>query len=255
MNKLKIKCLEFYSGFRSKSLYPEDLKDKFSQSIKKNRKLKIVIIDNDEFPFSDMLENMGCIVQCYTKYTKNTNQHGEGVKAINIGSPDVIFCDINDVGEEIYKEYKGLGIIENLREKLPFTAIYAYTANPGFVSAKLKNQTAIDGIYAKEWLTDDFLFNFERTKSIFFCPSDRWNFLRKRFQNIGASEKKIEDIRRAYVKNIIFLNLLSKDNSLNNKDILKIIGDSENKFDVAYLSKIGIKSAEIFTTLMPFIGD
>lgn len=70
-------------------------------------------------------------------------QSGQKLKMISLNNPDIIFCDINGVGEELYRDYKGLGVVENLREKYPFSAIYAYTGNPGFVSTRLKTQVQL----------------------------------------------------------------------------------------------------------------
>ncbi len=257
IQKIKVFIIEYYCDYKSRNEYPENLKNGLDDIIRNCRKLKIAILDDHDFPYEGMLENEGCTVKYYKKYTKDINQPGQKLKSISLGEPDIIFCDINGIGEELYKDYKGLGVIENLREKHPFSAIYAYTGTPGFVTTKLKKETTIDGIFAKEWGADDFLMNFRKAKKRFSCPSDRWVFLRSRFIHLEASEKKIDELRISYVKSILLSKKLHQQLKMSPEEIKLLIQDHEKgKIDAIYWAKFGIKStAEIFGIFSPLIME
>lgn len=257
MLQIKIKAIDIYCGIKSKSTYPEDLKNGIDDILRGARKIKVAVIDDHDFPYDDTLTNEGCHVKCHKKITKDIVQAGQKLKTISLGNPDIIFCDINGVGEELYMDYKGLGVIENLREKHPFSAIYAYTGSPGFVSTRLKNSRVIDGIFAKEWLAEDFLFNFNKAKKKFTCPSERWIFLRDRLAYLDASEKKIDELRAAYVKSILKSRVLHQRMGMDSSEIINLIsGENGSGLDVVYWTKFGIKSAaEIYSIFSPLMSE
>lgn len=257
IHKFRLFVFEVFSKFQAISKYPEDLKLDISEVISENRKIKVAVIDDSGFPYEEALESLDCVVKVYKKYTKDITQPGQKYKPISIGHPDIIFCDINGVGEEIYKDYQGLGVIEHLREKYPFTPIYAYTGTPQAVSNKLKDTTVIDGIFAKEWSIDDFLINFKKARSALYCPSDRWSFLRNRFKHLNVSERKIDDFRSAYVNKIIFTKCVKRKMGFSSKEILDLMNDNQDKyFDVALLTRLGIKiGTQVSSLFFPLLID
>lgn len=252
---IKLKAFDYLCGLKAKTTYPENLKKGLDDAIKGGRRLKISVIDDADFPFQNMIENDNCTVKHYTKYTKDVNQNGQRIKAINLGSPDIILCDIHGVGEELYHNYAGLGVIENLRKKHPFAAIIAYTGNPGFVTAKLRNSKAIDGIFAKEWGDDDFLFNFNKVREKFSCPAQRWLFVRDRLLYLDASEKKVDELRLAYVKHVLLTKALHEKMGFNSLEINALLqGSSGVDYDSTYWSKIGINGIQMYGVFSPLIG-
>ena len=257
INGIKIKLIDFYCGFKSKSTYPEDLKNSLDGVLKSSRKIKVVVIDDHDFPYEDTLSNEGCLVKCHKKVTRDIVQSGQKLKMISLNSPDIIFCDINGVGEELYKDYKGLGVVENMREKYPFSAIYAYTGSPGFVSTRLKNSSAIDGIFAKEWLADDFLVNFNKAKKKFTCPNERWIFIRDRLSHLSASEKKIDELRLAYVKSVLKSRMLQQEMGMKSSEVLALISDqNDSSLDYVYWAKFGIGTAsELYSIFSPLMSE
>ena len=253
--KISLSYYDFICGWKAKNTYPENLKNGLDGILENARKIKVAVIDDVEFPFQNMIENDNCILKRYSKYTKDIHQNGQRLKAINLGSPDIILCAIHGVGEELYHDYAGLGVMEHLRKKHPFSAIIAYTGNPGFVTAKIRNSKVIDGIFAKEWGDDDFYFNFNKVKDKFLCPSQRWIFIRERLLYLDASEKKIDELRYAYVKHALLTKMLNEKIGFNSTEIFKLI--SENKdvdFDSKYWAKIGIRGLDMYGIFSPLIG-
>lgn len=257
ITNLKIAVINLICNHQSKTKYPEDLKNEINDLIQNPRKLKVVVIDDNGFPFEDALESLDCHVKIYKKYTKDISQPNQKFKPISIGQPDIIFCDINGIGEEIYKDYQGLGVIEHLREKYPFTAIYAYTGTPELIANKLKDQSTIDGIFAKEWSIDDFLVNFKKVRTIFFDPANRWNFLRDRFKHLKTTDRKLDELRISYVKKILFSKYYKKSLHMDQSQIKEIITEnSNNHIDIVYLSKLGISTgSQIFSLFFPLLSE
>jgi len=253
--KLKLKYYHFLCYLKAKNTYPENLKNELDDAIRIGRKIKVSVIDDVDFPFQNMIENENCTVKHYKKYTKDINQSGQRIKSINIGSPDIILCDIHGVGEELYHDYAGLGVMENLRNKYPFSAIIAYTGNPGFVTAKIKNLKTIDGIFAKEWGDADFLVNFNKIRNKFICPAQRWLFVRDRLLYLEASEKKVDELRLAYVKHVLLTKALHEKMGFNSSEIISLLQGAEGvDFDSKYWAKIGIRGVEMYGVFSPLIG-
>lgn len=257
ITNIKISVINFICNHQSKTKYPEDLKNEITDLNLNPRKLKVVVIDDSGFPYEDALESLDCQVKIYKKYTKDIIQPNQKFKPISIGQPDIIFCDINGIGEEIYKDYKGLGVIEHLREKYPFTAIYAYTGTPELITNKLKDQSIIDGTFAKEWSIEDFLINFKRVRKIFFDPAERWSFLRARFKHLKTTDRKLDELRISYVRKILFAKYSNKSLNLASNEIKDIINEnSNNHIDIIYLSKLGISTAsQVFSLFFPLLSE
>jgi hypothetical protein len=95
---------------------------KDSDSNGKNKEdIQILFIDDEKFKTVDNLKSAGWI---NTKTIKDvTNLDSSDVK-----NSDVIFVDINGVGEKLFPIDKGLGLAEALKKKYPKKYIVIYSA-------------------------------------------------------------------------------------------------------------------------------
>lgn len=208
-DSVKTLIYKLIAYYRSKDKYPEDLKESILQRTQENRKLKIAILDDDEFPWVDALESRGFDVKVYKDYSKPRAQAGQKLKTISLSGFDIVLCDINGVGVEIYKDIQGVGVIEDIRRKNHFLMILAYTGSPGLIHKSVKNPSCIDRVFSKEWGLDDFLYNLEKMCEVFLNPAARWRFVRERLSYLGASERDLDRCRRQYSYNILLASLLS----------------------------------------------
>lgn len=96
--------------------------EKTTDSTHKNKEdIQILFIDDEKFKTVDNLKSAGWV---NTKTIKDvTNLDSTDVK-----NSDVIFVDINGVGEKLFPIDKGLGLAEALKKKYPKKYIVIYSA-------------------------------------------------------------------------------------------------------------------------------
>lgn len=249
------KYCKFISFYKSKNTFPDDLSLDLNKLISQPRSIKVAIIDNKPFPFTEAIESINCKVSYFNDYTKPIVQIKQKTKTYNFHDQDIIICDIHDVGGAIYPGLEGIGVIENLRKNYPFHIIIAYTGNPGVIANKLKKPTIIDGTFPKEWELDDFLFNFEELLKILSHPKNRWEFIRRRLKHLEVDEKRISEIQRAFVENILLGEMLNQNFSFAAADIKKLAQSSTRSFDPIKFIKFGINASELASLISPFVLD
>lgn len=249
---IKIKFYKFVASYKSKETYPESIELNLNDLLTKTRPIKITIIDDEPFPWIDAIENRGCLVQYYTDYTKSIIQSNQKNKAIKVGHSDIIICDINKVGSIIYPNLDGVGVIEDLRRKHPFHVIIAYTGNPKAIHAKLKKQTALDGIMVKDWGIEDFLLNLDDFLAIYKHPSQRWEFIKNRLKHLGVKDKEINQVRMKYVENMLLSKSLKEKFDFDAKATQEML-TKETSISMPEFTKLGIGAANIAQILSPFV--
>lgn len=252
VNFVKIKLYKIIASYKSKETYPESIDLNLDDLLAKPRKIKVAIIDDAQFPWTEAIENRGCLVYYYQDYTKPIVQSNQKIKTISVNSSDIIICDINGVGSAIYPGLDGVGVIDELRKKHPFHVIIAYTGNPGAIHSKLKSKTALDGIMVRDWGIDDFLFNFDEVLKIYKSPAKRWKFIQDRLKHLDLRDKEIDGIRRKYVENILLSKLLNEKLNFSPEATQEIL-TKEEKIDLGVLAKIGLNAIEACNLLSPFI--
>ncbi len=93
--------------------------------------VKIVVIDNDPFPYMDMLRTHNfCIEQLTNLET-----------LASISSYDIVLCDVQGVGLNFSETFQGAYLVKEIRKKYPFKFIISYTAydNDARYTALLKS--------------------------------------------------------------------------------------------------------------------
>lgn len=83
--------------------------------------LQILFIDNEKFKTVDNLKSAGWV---NTKSIKDVTN----LDCIDVKNANVIFVDINGVGENLFPNDKGLGLAEALKKKYPKKYIVIYSA-------------------------------------------------------------------------------------------------------------------------------
>lgn len=240
--------------WKSKSIYPETIELDLLSLIAERPRIRVAIIDNQPFPFSDALEAEGCQVQVFDDYSSKISQRNEKHKIIQLTNFDVIVCDIHDIGAQIFPGSEGISVLEDLRKKHPLKVIVAYTADPGAILTRLKKQSTIDRTFAKEWGVDDFLFNFREVLDIFTSPKDRWAFIQHRLTHLGLSQHKISSVQKVFVENALLCQMLSSRTTYNESHLQQVIADSTAKIDARATLLVGLKAIEVAQLFLPFIG-
>jgi hypothetical protein len=241
------------AGYRANALYPESLTLDLRDLLAKPRQLRVAIIDNQPFPWQEALENRGCKVTYVSDYTKPVSQAGQKYKTYSFDSQDIILCDIHDVGTALYPGLDGLGVMEDLRRRYPLHLIAAYTGNPGAIYTRLKQQTTLDFVFARDWRIEDFLFNFDELSRIFFSPKHRWVFIQCRLKHLGVADEKVHHIRCKFVQNILLSQMLKKRFHFSNGEAIKLLTSETSAFDMVALAKFGVGAAEFASLISPFI--
>jgi hypothetical protein len=254
-NKLIYSYCKLVSKVKSKNTFPDDLALDLNKLISQPRLIKVAIIDNKPFPFTEAIESVNCKVSFYNDYTKPIVQAKQKIKTHNFKDQDIIICDIHDVGGAMYPGHEGIGVIENLRKKHPFHIIIAYTGNPGIIAEKLKKPTTIDGTFPKEWEVDDFLFNFEELLKALNNPKNRWEFIRRRLKHLEVDDKRILEIQQAFVENVLMSQMLNQKFLFKASDIKNLSDSSNPSFDPIKFIKFGINASELAALVSPFILD
>lgn len=83
--------------------------------------IQVLFIDDERFKTVDNLKNAGWI---NTKTIKDVTN----LDCIDVKNANVIFVDINGVGEKLFPTDKGLGLAEALKKKYPSKYIVIYSA-------------------------------------------------------------------------------------------------------------------------------
>lgn len=252
LHNLKPKWYSFAAKLRSRNTYPDSLELDFQSILGNHRPVKVAIIDDTQFPWIDALEGRGCKVTYFSDYTKPATQPNQKLKPISLVGHDIIICDIHGVGKALYPGSEGLSVIEQLRLKHPLHVIAAYTGDPGSIYSKLKRQDTLDKVFSRDWQVDDFLLNFQGLLDIFSNPKERWEFIRKRLSHLGVSETKIAVVRRAFVENVIFCQLMKSNASYSAAETRRLMMTSDRNVDLVSLAQFGIKVTEVGSLVSPF---
>lgn len=241
--------------WKSNSVHPETIELDLLSLIAERPKIRVAIIDDQPFPFTNALEAEGCYVQVFDDYSTKVSQRNEKHKLIQLANFDVIVCDIHAIGAQIFPGSEGISVLEDLRKKHPLKVIVAYTGDPGAILTKLKKQDTVDRIFAKEWSVDDFLFNFREVLDIFARPKNRWDFIQHRLKHLGLAQHKISTVQKAFVENVLLCQMLSARPAYNESHLKQVIVDSTTRIDTKATLLVGLKAFEVAQVFLPFIGD
>lgn len=237
---------------KSKTTHPESIELDLFSLISNKPKIKVAIIDDQPFPYTNALEAEGCTVKVFDDYSLKIKQRNQKIKIIDFSSFDVIVCDVHEVGKLIFPGSEGISVIEDLRKKYPLKVIAAYTGDPGAILTKLKKQDTLDKTFAKEWGVDDFLFNFRQITEIFNKPKERWEFIQRRLTHLGLPQHKTIGLQHAFVEHILFCQMLSTRPNYDEIQFKKLATTMSNNIDFVAVTRVGLKVAEVAQLFIPF---
>jgi len=257
-NNIKIHYYKLMSSLRSRAIYPDDIDVDVQAFFAKPSKLKVAVIDDSDFPWTQTLESKGHSVNIFSDYHKtSTKTARKKLQAYNLSGFDIIFCDIEGVGATAYPGSEGVGVIQDIRELNPLHVIVAFTGSPArLLDPKTgKNLTAVDAVFQRDWGVDDFLLNFNSIMKIFIEPKQRWKFIRARLVHLDFNESKIRLAQQAFTQNVLFLKYLGERTNISKSEIQKIILASERNVDirgVVDVAGISVKAINIASSLFIF---
>lgn len=239
-------------------MYPDDLDIDIHHFFDKPTKLKIAVIDDNDFPWQQTLESKGHSVNVFKDYHKsNTKASLKRLTPYDFAKFDIVFCDIEGVGGKAYPGIEGVGVIEDIRNINPLQIIVAFTGSPArLLDPKTgKNFTAIDAVFQRDWELDDFLLNFNSLAKIFVAPKQRWRFLRSRLVHLDLSESKITLVQRAFTQNVLLLKYLGESTKIPKSKIQQIVVGAEKQVDIKGVvdnAAIAVKTINIASSLFIF---
>lgn len=255
LETLRFRILKLIASVQARSTYPEQIELDLLSLLATKPKIRVAIIDDNNFPFSRALEEEGCYVQIFEDYSTKVTQRNQKSKVIDFSNFDIIVCDIHNIGAQIYPGSEGISVIEDLRKKHPLKLIAAYTGDPGAIYTKLKKLSSLDKVFSKDWVVDDFLLNFRELLDVFVHPKSRWEFIQRRLSHLGLRQQKIDSIKRVFVENVLLCQMLSKHAHFNEKHLRQVIVESNSKIDPRSVINIGLKVAEVGQLIIPFLGE
>lgn len=154
------------------------------------KKCEILIIDDNDFPFLDVLRKQEYIIT--QKYDLTDTKEAAEYQ--------IILCDIRGVGKCYNSNYEGAYLIKQLKQKYPNKTIIAYTANdydPEFEPyLEYADETVPKGTYdIEEWdaLLDRLLNNI-------VDPVKLWEQTRDSLLKAGISTIEVAKYESKYVR-------------------------------------------------------
>ena len=101
------------------------------RQVKDRSSIRIIVIDDEPFPYSDNLRKHGFIIE----------QLHDLETLDSISSYEIVLCDVQGVGAKFHNELQGAYLVKEIRKKFPFKFIISYTAydNDARYTALLKN--------------------------------------------------------------------------------------------------------------------
>ena len=133
-------------------------------------KVKVVLIDDENFAYAEILHNHGYLV---TK--KNDIDDIQSLEAY-----DIIFCDINGIGLKLNSKLQGAYVISEIRKKYPFKYIIAYSGRTQDLSLNHYFKMA-DQIIKKDADSSEWVEVLDNATQKVLSPHSQWLKMRKTF--------------------------------------------------------------------------
>lgn len=154
------------------------------------KKFEILIIDDEDFPYLDILR----------KHEYNITQKYDLTELKDAEAYKIILCDIRGVGKFLGTEFEGAYLIKQLKVKYPDKTIIAYTANDYDATFEeflnYADETVPKGTYAPE----DWTSLLDRLLKDIVDPVKLWDQTRKSLLDAGISTIDVAKYESKYVK-------------------------------------------------------
>lgn len=178
--------------YRSISNMNGDIKLKRIPFSELKKRIEILIIDDEEFPYLDTLK----------KHEYNITQKADISDLRDVEAYRIILCDIRGVGKFLTSEFGGAYLIKQLKEKYPEKTIVAYTASNYDAKFQQYLSYADDTISKGDFALEDWTALLDRLLNELSDPIKMWEKARKSLVEAGISTLDIAKYESDYVKAI-----------------------------------------------------
>lgn len=179
--------------FFSKKYTVHDLKPKENSELGKLRdKVKVLIIDDEEFKYMDIFRSHG-----YNPV------HVDDLENINFTEQfGVILCDIKGVGKKFASKFEGAHLIQEIRNYYPLKIIIGYTAHQ-FDADYNKFFSLCDDMVKKDIDSDDWIEKIDLAVLKCCDPEYQWRRIHKILAEKGLAASQIAEIENDYVRRVM----------------------------------------------------
>ena len=178
--------------YRSISDLNGDVKLKRIPFSELKKRIEILIIDDEEFPYLDTLK----------KHEYNITQKTDISDLRDVEAYKIILCDIRGVGKFLASEFGGAYLIKQLKEKYPEKTIIAYTASNYDAKFQQFLNYANDTVSKGDFALEDWTSLLDRLLNELSDPQIMWEKARKALTEARVSTLDIAKYESDYVKAI-----------------------------------------------------
>ncbi len=178
--------------YRSISNLNGDVKLKRIPFAELKKRIEILIIDDEEFPYLETLK----------KHEYNITQKTDISDLRDVEAYNIILCDIRGVGKFLTSEFGGAYLIKQLKEKYPEKTIVAYTASKYDAKFQQYLSYADDTVSKGDYALEDWTALLDRLLNELSDPIKMWEKARKTLAEAGISTIDIAKYESDYVKAI-----------------------------------------------------
>lgn len=154
------------------------------------KKFEILIIDDNDFPFLDILR----------KHEYNITQKYDLTELKDASDYQIILCDIRGVGKFLRSEYEGAYLIKQLKQKYPKKTIIAYTANDYDANFKEYLDYADDTVPKGTYGVEEWTSLLDRLLTDVIDPVKLWEQTRDALLKAGIPTIEVAKYESKYVK-------------------------------------------------------
>ena len=167
----------------------ENLKNSFSLY---RKKFKILIIDDNDVPFSDTLKSLGYFVQRETDIKKLSE----------VEDFDLVLCDKRDVGRLMKVTGQGLYLAKKIKESYPFTPVILYSSE-AFMYNDFDAIRILDDVISDAPDPDTFADYVDKQIKALLDPFKQWEKLNIELIKLGLTTRQISKVESNYVDQLI----------------------------------------------------
>lgn len=191
-------------------------------------KQKLLIIDDDEFPWKDDIEKAG-----YSA-THMIDAHPE----LDFSNYTIILCDIEGVGKHLGLGKSGLDLMKSIKANYPLKPVVIYSGKMSIVQAKAYTDLTLN----KDADFDAWIELLDKISLKLCSPKDQWKEARNRLIELNLPLIFIAEMEDKLVR------YMEKNNKLQSlKEYEYIVNDDKNLPDAAKTIILNLISSWLFS--------
>lgn len=174
---------------RFKSYSIEDLPKNGFNTSENREKVKILIIDDEDFSYLDILKQHNFRITHINDLTdiEQTDPYG------------IILCDIKGVGRHFASKFEGAHVIQEIKKRYPLKVIYGYTGHQ-FDADYNQFFSMCDDMLKKDIDSDDWVEKLDIAISTCLDPNEQWKKIRNKLISINIPTRTIATIEDDFVR-------------------------------------------------------